>query len=94
MKPVQFALALLAGGLLAGVAAGETLVVNDQLTVKEAAGERPTRGMRMSAVEARYGAPQDRHAAVGQPPITRWDYPGFAVFFENDRVIHWVATGP
>ena len=29
MKPAQFALALLAGSLLAGVAAGETLVVND-----------------------------------------------------------------
>ena len=93
MKPVQFALALLAGGLLAGVAAGETLVVNDQLTVREAAGERPTRGMRMSAVEARFGAPQNRHATVGEPPITRWDYTGFAVFFEHDRVIHAVASG-
>ncbi|MFO1400534.1 MAG: hypothetical protein U1F06_03310 [Steroidobacteraceae bacterium] len=94
MKPAQFALALLAGSLLAGVAAGETLVVNDQLTVREAAGDRPTRGMRMSAVEARFGAPQNRHAAVGEPPITRWDYAGFAVFFEHDRVIHSVATAP
>ena len=93
MKPAQFALALLAGSLLAGVAAGETLVVNAQLTVREAAGERPTRGMRMSAVEARFGAPQNRHATVGEPPITRWDYTGFAVFFEHDRVIHAVASG-
>lgn len=93
MKPAQFALALLAGSLLAGVAAGETLVVNDQLTVREAAGERPTRGMRMSTVEARFGAPQNRHATVGEPPITRWDYTGFAVFFEHDRVIHAVASG-
>jgi hypothetical protein len=29
----------------------------------------------------------------GQPPITRWDYAGFAVFFEHDRVIDAVATG-
>ena len=94
MKPAQFALALLAGSLLAGVAAGETLVVNDQLTVREMAGERPTRGMRMSAVEARFGSPQNRHAAVGEPPITRWDYPGFAVFFEHDLVIHAVAVAP
>lgn len=94
MKPAQFALALLAGSLLAGVAAGETLVVNDQLTVREAAGERPTRGMRMTTVEARFGAPQNRHAAVGVPPITRWDYPGYAVFFEHDRVIHAVVTAP
>ncbi len=94
MKPAQFALALLAGSLLAGAAAGETLVVNEQLTVREVAGERPARGMRMSTVEARFGAPQNRHAAVGEPPITRWDYAGYAVFFEHDRVIHAVATPP
>ena len=93
MKPAQFALALLAGSLLAGVAAGETLVVTEELTLRVAAGERPTRGMRMSAVEARFGAPQNRHATVGEPPITRWDYTGFAVFFEHDRVIHAVASG-
>jgi hypothetical protein len=29
---------------------------------------------------------------VGKPPITRWDYPGFSVFFEGDRVIDTVAT--
>jgi hypothetical protein len=94
MKPALAALTLLAASLLCGVAAAETLVVNDQLTVREAAGERPARGMRMSTVEARFGAPQNRHAAVGDPPITRWDYAGFAVFFEHDRVIHAVATAP
>jgi len=47
----------------------------------------------MSAVEKRFGAPTSRHPAVGQPPITRWDYPGFSVFFEYDRVIHAVVTG-
>jgi len=39
------------------------------------------------------GAPTTRHDTVGQPPITRWDYSGFAVFFERDRVIHAVITG-
>ena len=33
------------------------------------------------------------YATVGQPPITRWDYPHFSVFFEKDRVIHAVALG-
>lgn len=47
----------------------------------------------MTAVEQRFGAPNSRHAAVGQPPITRWDYARFSVFFENDRVIHAVVTG-
>ena len=35
----------------------------------------------------------NRHPTVGQPPITRWDYNGFAVFFEHDRVIDAVVTG-
>jgi hypothetical protein len=39
-----------------------------------------------------------RHPTVGggsphRPAITRWDYSGFAVFLEGDRVIHAVATG-
>jgi hypothetical protein len=56
------------------------------------AGDHPERGMRMNAVEARYGAPASRYPAVGQPPITRWDYPGFVVYFENDRVLHAVIV--
>ena len=53
---------------------------------------RPERGMHMDAVEARYGAPATRYPAVGQPAITRWDYPGFVVFFENDLVLHAVVV--
>ena len=52
--------------------------------------ERPSRGSSMSSVEARFGAPATRHAAVGDPPITRWDYAQFSVFFEHDKVLHAV----
>ena len=51
----------------------------------------PTRGLTMSKVEAKYGAPTERSAPVGQPPITRWEYPGFVVYFEHDYVIHSVT---
>jgi hypothetical protein len=54
--------------------------------------DRPTRGSSMSAVEAHFGAPTNRHAAVGDPPITRWDYPQFSVFFEHDKVLHAVIV--
>ena len=54
--------------------------------------ERPKRGSTMSTVQSRFGEPVTRHAAVGQPPITRWDYPQFAVYFENDRVLHAVIV--
>ena len=42
----------------------------------------PPRGLTMAQVEQRFGAPAERFAAVGQPPITRWVYPAFVVYFE------------
>jgi hypothetical protein len=55
--------------------------------------DRPARGMSMDKVEAAYGAPTSRASPVGQPPITRWEYPGFTVYFEHQYVIHTVAAG-
>lgn len=52
----------------------------------------PGRGLTMADVERQYGAPSDRIAAVGQPPIARWVYPAFVVYFEHNLVIHAVAT--
>jgi hypothetical protein len=82
----------------AGAVVAETLVMNDQVQVRPPDVPVPQKGATMKAVEQQFGAPAERHAAVGgasgaQPPITRWDYPHFAVFFEKDRVIHAVATG-
>jgi hypothetical protein len=54
-------------------------------------GSRPTRGMTAASVESRFGAPKARLAPVGDPPISRWEYPDFVVFFEYDRVIHAVV---
>lgn len=76
-----------------GAAMAETLVVDDQVEVRESSVERPNRGITMNQVEQRFGQPAERHATVGEPPITRWDYPHFAVFFERNRVIHTVVTG-
>ena len=57
-----------------------------------ATGDRPNRGSSMATVESRYGAPSNRHAAIGSPPISRWDYPQFSVYFEHDRVLHTVLV--
>jgi hypothetical protein len=78
-------------------ALAETIVVNDQVQVRESQAG-PKRGSTMSEVEKRFGAPVTRHPTVGgasphQPPITRWDYNGFSVVFERDRVIDTVVTG-
>ncbi|HEX2584341.1 MAG TPA: hypothetical protein VHL14_04360 [Steroidobacteraceae bacterium] len=51
----------------------------------------PPRGSTMNSVEAAFGAPSQREPAVGEPPITRWDYPAFVVYFEHDKVIHSVV---
>lgn len=83
---------LAAGSALGTSASAETISVGDGVAVRESSVERPGRGQTMSAVQARFGEPASRHAAVGEPPITRWDYADFSVFFEHDKVIHAVAT--
>lgn len=52
----------------------------------------PARGSSMVDVKAKFGAPSQEMPSVGQPPITRWEYPGYVVFFENDRVLHTVLV--
>jgi hypothetical protein len=51
---------------------------------------RPTRGMTQASVQSKYGSPASVKAPVGDPPITRWEYADFVVFFEHDKVIHAV----
>jgi len=82
------ALATAAG---AGVAVADTLLVDGVESAATTASSRPTRGTTMSDVEARFGPPSERVQAVGEPPITRWIYPDFTVYFEYDRVIHAVV---
>jgi hypothetical protein len=84
--------AVLCSMAASGAAVAETLVVNDEVQLRDSTVDRPKRGSTMAEVEKHFGAPAEKHATVGQPPITRWDYAGFAVFFEHDRVIHAVAT--
>ena len=62
-----------------------------QGTQPVADGSKPMRGMTAAAVETRYGRPDAKVAPVGDPPISRWEYKNFVVFFEYDRVIHAVV---
>jgi hypothetical protein len=56
------------------------------------AANRPSRGMSKEKVQATYGDPTRKVAPVGQPPIERWEYPSFTVYFEFSKVIHSVAA--
>jgi hypothetical protein len=84
--------ALIYGVGVNSIVNADTVVVDDQVQVRDSSIETPKRGITMSQVESKFGAPSAKHDAVGAPPITRWDYPNFAVFFEGDRVIHAVVT--
>jgi|CXWL01.1.fsa_nt_gi hypothetical protein len=79
-------------GLLAsaGSACADTLLV--ERIAHTRASTLPLKGSSMSAVEASFGAPEAKHAAVGKPPITRWVYPAFSVYFEYDHVINAVVN--
>jgi hypothetical protein len=56
----------------------------------------PHKGELQSQVLKTFGEPQKKHPSVGgespkHPPITRWDYAGFSVFFENSHVVDTVV---
>jgi hypothetical protein len=86
-------LALLIGCAIAGGATAETVIVDGQEQLEQSSVARPGRGTTMHEVEAKFGAPEKQYPAVGKPPITRWDYPSFSVFFEYNRVVHSVVHG-
>lgn len=51
----------------------------------------PARGLIMEQVEERFGVPEAKLPAVGDPAITRWIYKDFTVYFEDRYVIHGVV---
>jgi hypothetical protein len=53
-------------------------------------GSLPQRGMNMDNVEHIFGAPLEKQAAVGKPPISRWVYADYVVYFEYNMVLHTV----
>ena len=71
------------------LASAETL--NMEGTMARSDDGQPSRGMSQESVESKYGSPASVKAPVGEPPISRWEYANFVVFFEYDKVIHTVT---
>ena len=67
---IRIVVALLCSLGASGSALAETLVINDQLSLRDSTVERPKRGSTMTEVEKHFGSPVEKHATVGQPPIT------------------------
>lgn len=51
----------------------------------------PQRGDSKQRVLETQGEPQEMVAAIGDPPISKWAYADFIVFFEQDLVLHAVV---
>ncbi len=90
-------LKLLATPLLIGLLAAPALAASEadpsQLDVDRIVRshpDMPKRGVHMDAVRANLGEPNKAAGPVGEPPITRWVYDDFTVYFEHQRVLHSV----
>jgi hypothetical protein len=97
MKALTLSLALTAGLLLQAPAQADTLLV--ERVQAEPSQALPARGQSMSQVETKFGAPQHKKAPIAgpndtkhNPPITRWVYPSFSVYFEHSHVVDAVAN--
>lgn len=84
-------------GLLLAIPAARADTLLIERAQKSAAIAAPARGMDMSEVERRFGAPQSRLEPRGGqkrqwPTINRWVYPAFTVYFERNKVIDVVLN--
>ena len=89
---------LLAAAMGLGLAANAHADVLNLPEAETVPANLPQRGMSQADVLKAHGEPATRHAPTGggspqQPPITRWDYDGYSVFFEKNLVIDVVVKG-
>jgi hypothetical protein len=77
-----------AGLVQLGIAQADVLLIEEVRQSDRM--DLPTNGMSKDAVQARYGGPADKLAAIGDPPITRWNYDNWSVYFEYDLVLFTV----
>jgi hypothetical protein len=56
--------------------------------------QTPQNGLTMSQIRQQFGSPKAEQPAVGDPPISRWEYDGYSVFFENELALHSVIHHP
>ncbi len=86
-----------------GTGGGDTLTMPDtpaappkkpasSTPIKVEVDNMPGRGASMAQVEKRFGQPREKLPPVGNPPITRWNYSDYTVYFEREYVIHSVRN--
>ena len=75
-----------------GPALADVLLVDSIQSARQM--QTPRNGLTMSQIRQQFGSPTTELPAVGEPPISRWEYTGYSVFFENDLALHSVIHHP
>jgi len=84
--PTILTLLVLPLAIVPAIVSADTLLIPD-VDTSENRPEFPQNGLTMATVRQQFGEPLKEHPAIGEPPITRWDYQNYTVFFENKQVI-------
>jgi len=90
VRRVLFAVLATLAFSVPGMSVADTLIVDGLSQDSQSVAERPNRGQSMEKVESIWGQPVSKQSPVGDPPIARWEYSDFVVYFEYQRVIHAV----
>ncbi|QEW07264.1 hypothetical protein [Nitrincola iocasae] len=83
-------LGLLLLALFSGPVAAEVLTINQFQPEVRPGDQMFVNGLSEQAVLGRFGEPVRKVAPVGQPPISRWVYDEFTVYFEYQTALHAV----
>ena len=75
--------------VLAAVTASADVLIIDEVRQVERM-TLPDNGLSKADVESKFGTPNEKRAAVGDPPISRWEYGQYSVYFEYDVVLSTV----
>ncbi|MFT5138953.1 MAG: hypothetical protein ACI9H8_001752 [Lysobacterales bacterium] len=71
--------------LMSGAVFADVLIIDEVRQIDTM--DLPENGQTKTNIESKFGAPESRQQAVGDPPISRWDYGNYSVYFEYDLVL-------
>lgn len=94
IKSVSCSLALLLATTLtiqSSIAEEIRIPVGEQSKTQPAV-DMPAKGISKERVKSLFGEPLEEVPAKGQPPISRWKYQEFTVYFDSNTVIHCVRN--
>lgn len=86
MEKLKMKTVLLIAAIALTFTASADVLLMDRVEAKQGV-DVPSKSATMNQVRSQFGDPMQEFAAVGNPPITRWEYENFVVYFEHQHVI-------